>query len=299
MISIVIPAYNAEKYIKKNYEALSTQLDKEFEIIYIDDGSNDKTLQYLDEIRERDNRVKVLSQLNSGAMVARMNGVQVSKYEYITFLDVDDTVSSSYIFSLKESICDGYDLVSTGFVIKSDNKNLKKNNIDSGVYSKEEYLYQVLSKSSWELCGKAFNKKLFQGVGLPDRRLSVAEDTYIFVQVLLNIKTKVIVTDTFNYFYHVVENSISRQKNNLFVEDALYVGLTLKKILIDYNVNIDYINCMILLLYSNSLRRGMLSSKHQYFKVVQDAFKLDALILLPKHKMIFVIIGFIANKVLK
>lgn len=299
MISIVIPAYNAEKYIKQNYENLSTQLDREFEIIYIDDGSSDRTLEYLDEIRQKDDRVKILSQPNLGAMIARMNGLQVSKYEYITFLDIDDTVNNLYIYDFKKNICNGHDLVSTGFVIKSDQKELKKSNIDSGIYSKEEYLYQVLSKSSWELCGKAFKKKLFQGVILPERRLSVAEDTYIFVQALLNIETKVIVTDTFNYFYHVVENSISRQKNTLFIEDALYVGLTLKKMLMNYNIQTNYINCMILLLYSNSLRRGMLPSSHQYFNVVQNAFNLDALLLLPKHKMIFVIMGFIVNKVLK
>lgn len=299
MISIIIPAYNAKKHIKQNYESLFKQVDNDFEIIYIDDGSNDDTLSSLEEIRKKDDRVKIISQHNTGAMIARMNGVKIAKYKYITFLDIDDTVDFNYISDFKEYVLKGYDLISTGFILKNNKKNLKKNNIMSGIYSKDEYLNNVLSKSSWELCGKVFNKELFNNVDLPNRRLSVAEDTYIFVQILLNIDTEVVVANSFNYFYHFVENSISRQKNTLFIEDALYVGLVLKKKLIDDNVDIVNINCMILLLYSNSLRRGMLPSNHKYFKVVEDAFRLDSLLKLPKHKMLFVLICYLINKVIK
>lgn len=299
MISIIIPAYNAAKHIRANYESLVIQLEKDFEVIYVDDGSSDETLYYLEEIQKKDSRVRVLSQNNSGAMIARINGIKLSKHKYVSFLDSDDTVDANYISHFKKYILEGYDLVSTGFVIKKDNKLLKKNNIKSGIYSKDEYLRNVLSKSSWELCGKVFNKKLFDGIDFPDRRLSVAEDTYIFVQTLLNVTTDIIVADSFNYFYHSVENSISRQRNSLFIEDALYVSLELKKKLTVCNVDIVFINSMILLLYSNSLRRGMLPSTHRYFSVIKDAFKVDALLQLPKHKMFFVMICFFINRVLK
>lgn len=88
--SIVIPIYNAEKYIDNVYESLKKQSYKNLEIIFINDGSTDSSLQKILDISYKDNRVKVVNQNNYGVATARNIGINSSQGEYIHFVDADD-----------------------------------------------------------------------------------------------------------------------------------------------------------------------------------------------------------------
>lgn len=89
-ISVVIPVYNAEQYIEKCAESLLAQTLKNIEIIFVDDGSTDDTLKILSDLSLRDARIKVLHQNNLYAGVARNNGLEQARGEYVIFLDADD-----------------------------------------------------------------------------------------------------------------------------------------------------------------------------------------------------------------
>ena len=89
-ISVIMPIYNAEINLKDSIDSVLQQTFEDFELICIDDGSNDDSLNILNEISKRESRVKVISQENRGAGVARNRGIEESLGEYICFIDSDD-----------------------------------------------------------------------------------------------------------------------------------------------------------------------------------------------------------------
>ena len=89
-VSVIIPVYNVEKYLRECLDNVVNQTLRDIEIICIDDGSVDSSLLILEKYREKDQRVKVLSQENSGSGAARNRGIRSARGEYIAFLDADD-----------------------------------------------------------------------------------------------------------------------------------------------------------------------------------------------------------------
>ena len=89
-VSVIVPVYNTEKYLPSALDSLINQTLKDIEIICVNDGSKDNSLAVLNEYKEKDNRIKVISQPNSGVCVARNTGIENSKGEYIAFFDSDD-----------------------------------------------------------------------------------------------------------------------------------------------------------------------------------------------------------------
>ena len=89
-VSVIIPCYNAEKYLDQCMYSVINQTLQDIEIICVDDGSTDKTLEILHQYEEKDQRIKVLCQQNKFAGVARNKGMDAAKGEYFAFLDADD-----------------------------------------------------------------------------------------------------------------------------------------------------------------------------------------------------------------
>lgn len=95
-LSVIIPIYNREKYIKKCLESIKKQSLKEIEIICINDGSTDDSLRILSEEARLDNRIKIINQNNKGASAARNAGIKEAKGEYCLNIDSDDWISDDY-----------------------------------------------------------------------------------------------------------------------------------------------------------------------------------------------------------
>ena len=100
LVSIIIPVYNCEKYIKKCLESALGQTYANTEIIVIDDGSQDSSLAIIYHIVQGKSNVKVIHQDNQGLSAARNRGLENAVGEYITFLDADDYLGESHIESL-------------------------------------------------------------------------------------------------------------------------------------------------------------------------------------------------------
>ena len=99
-ISIIIPVYNAEKYLKICVDSILNQTFKDFELILIDDGSSDTSKEICEQYIKLDNRVKVIEQSNKGVSVARNNGLENSCGEYIMFCDSDDWIEEECLENL-------------------------------------------------------------------------------------------------------------------------------------------------------------------------------------------------------
>ena len=95
-ISIIVPVYNLENYIEKTIEQLISQTYKNLEIILVDDGSTDKSLELCNTFAKRDNRILVVHQENCGVSVARNTGIKHATGEYIGFTDSDDYITLDY-----------------------------------------------------------------------------------------------------------------------------------------------------------------------------------------------------------
>ena len=122
LVSIIVPVYNVEFYIKKCVKSVLSQTYPCFELILIDDGSTDKSGVYCDELAKTDQRVKVLHKKNGGQAEARNIGLDCARGEFIFFLDADDWIEPEAIKTLidkqrekgADMVCGGYRLVDEG-----------------------------------------------------------------------------------------------------------------------------------------------------------------------------------------
>lgn len=115
LVSIIIPIYNAEKFLHRCIRSVLNQSYKEIELILINDGSTDDSEKIAKEFAAKDERVRLISQKNSGPSVARNKGISVSEGKYICFLDADDFIEKEMIYTLVKYINSGVDLVISGY----------------------------------------------------------------------------------------------------------------------------------------------------------------------------------------
>ena len=91
-VSIIVPVYNAEKYLERCVSSLTKQTLKDIEIILVDDSSTDSSLEICKQMAEKDSRIKVIHKMNEGAGLARNAALSIANGEYIGFVDSDDFV---------------------------------------------------------------------------------------------------------------------------------------------------------------------------------------------------------------
>ena len=101
-ISVIIPVYNAEKTIRRCLESIMSSEYEEYEVIVVDDGSTDNSASILFEYVNRDRRVKIINQPNSGPSIARNKGLELAEGEIIAFVDSDDYVRNDYLDQLEK-----------------------------------------------------------------------------------------------------------------------------------------------------------------------------------------------------
>ena len=95
LVSVIIPAYNIERYISRCLDSIMAQTYNNLEIIVIDDGSKDQTAEILDDYQKRDSRIIVVHKENGGVSSARNNGLDIATGDYISFVDGDDLIESN------------------------------------------------------------------------------------------------------------------------------------------------------------------------------------------------------------
>ncbi len=148
MFSVIIPLYNKENFIKKAVESVLGQTFPDFEIIIINDGSTDKSLDVVEQFS--DERIRIISQKNQGVSAARNLGISKSTHEFITFLDADDFWESDYLELLHSLIIKYQDHVF--FTVAQDSTSTKMlkeiPNINNNVaiikdHAHFEFLYQT------------------------------------------------------------------------------------------------------------------------------------------------------------
>ena len=104
LVSVIIPVYDVEPYLRRCLDSVVNQTYKNLEIILVDDGSTDSSPEICDEYAGADSRIIVIHKENGGQAEARNKGIEAATGEYITFVDADDYISSSYVNDLYKSM---------------------------------------------------------------------------------------------------------------------------------------------------------------------------------------------------
>ena len=226
-ISVIVPVYNVEKYLKKSIDSIINQTYKNLEIILVDDGSIDDSGKICDEYEKKDARIKVIHQENQGLSKARNNGIEQATGEYIGFVDSDDYIEKKMYEILYEYIIK-YDadisICKYEKIEEYNNKvyqNRKENN-EVIVMSKTEGIRELLEEHgkitnyAWN---KLYRKKLFENVRYPEKRkFEDIGTTYL----LLEKSRKVVFSNYIGYEYLQREGSITREAKIEDIKDEMY-----------------------------------------------------------------------------
>ena len=113
-ISIVLPVYNQERFLRDALESVGAQTYSDIEIIVVNDGSTDSSLRIATEYAKRDPRVKIVSQDNGGLLAANVTGIKAATGDYICFFDPDDRIGPNFIASFASEIDEKLDFVARG-----------------------------------------------------------------------------------------------------------------------------------------------------------------------------------------
>lgn len=187
-VSVIMPIYNAYDYLHPALDSVLDQTLREIEIICIDDGSTDRSLEIIKEYQQNDARVRIVTENNAGVSTARNKGIVRARGEYIIFLDADDFYHPELLEKLyNRAVRDNLDITLTRFDIFN-NKTVKfspaidedHGDIYNGgaVVSKNEYPNYILSSAS----GYVWNK-LFKASFLKEKELTFAPELYVFEDV--------------------------------------------------------------------------------------------------------------------
>lgn len=187
-VSIIIPCYNAEKHIEKCIKSIINQTYKNIEIIAIDDGSQDNTLEILNKFKEKDKRINVISKKNTGVSDTRNIGIEKSTGNYIMFVDADDFLEEDAVEKLYNTIINNKVNIVRGMYrrisekrISDENDILKYNNANNYEIIKSILNGDILCYV-WLLMIK---KEILQKYNIKfDKNLKIMEDTLFYINII-------------------------------------------------------------------------------------------------------------------
>lgn len=213
LVSIIIPVYNAEKYLRQCIDSIIKQSFDKFELILIDDGSKDKSGQICDEYAQRDNRIKVFHLQNGGPSKARNFGMSVAEGQYIEFVDSDDQLEASSLEYMAE-IAQKYRpdmLIANAEIIDvvKDNKKIismgETGNLDTLIYLKNLTIQKkaVFLHYIWN---RWYKKEYIENEKIVfDEAEQLGED-FIFNCEMIKNKPEIVVLDKTLYKYYKRDN---------------------------------------------------------------------------------------------
>lgn len=247
-ISVIVPVYNTGVYLPKCIESIINQTYKNIEIILVDDGSTDESLEICMDYERKDSRIIVLKNNHQGLVETRKCGVKKAKGEYCIFVDSDDWIENTLLEKILALVEDGkIDIVNYGMSSVIGEEKIKHHyTISEGVYERQK-LCDIYKKMMYDfeknepgilqsLCTKLIKRELlWKSIESEDRRITIGEDAAVVYNALLNAK-KIVVTYDSLYFYRIHLNSMSRSKDIHLFTKIFFFQEYMKKIFSKYDI---------------------------------------------------------------
>ena len=207
-VSIIVPVYNASKYIRRCIESILCQTMGNFELLLIDDGSSDDSVKILKEYSKIDKRIKVIEQENMGVAKTRNKGIKLATGEYVLFIDNDDYINEDYLENFVKS-SDDYDIVIGGY---------RRVSLDD-----KELMHLVLNDTSWSKYtfitpwARIYKRKFLLDKKIEFLSNPIGEDVYFNLNAYSKTdKIKIIPYVGYNWLYNdfSVSNTIHKGFND-------------------------------------------------------------------------------------
>ncbi len=203
LISIIIPIYNSEIYLKKCIESVVNQTYKELEIILLDDGSTDASREICEEYEKKDRRIRLVRLTNKGVSNARNLGLKIATGEYVSFIDSDDNVDPNFIMKMYDS-CKKNDteicVVNVNY--EYSNQIERPLQLETKILSKEEYYKALTGGAKGFVTNKMYKKSILNDIYF-DTEITIGEDLLFNVKVAKNVKRISILNE---YLYNYYQN---------------------------------------------------------------------------------------------
>lgn len=216
-VSIILPVYNTELFLNKCLDSIINQTYSNLEIICINDGSTDNSLEILKTYKEKDKRIQVINITNHGVSYARNLGLTKITGEFVVFIDSDDYIESDYIQCLIENQKEkDTDLVYCGHYTRTPEGIIKHKWLPKCTFSKDPIRDKEKITRYLVVTKKLFKTSIIKENSLNfDITLHYAEDSLFLIQYLLLCKTT---SGVLKYLYNDVVNSKSLCRNTAFKE---------------------------------------------------------------------------------
>ncbi len=236
LISVIVPVYNAEKYLERCLESIVTQTYPHLEIIVVNDGSTDQSPKLINRFVEKNTGIIAVHQKNKGVSAARNEGLSRAKGDLIGFVDADDVIlPDMYQFLLSNLLENDADISHCGFELVKKNSTVKFH--DTGVFlvqDKNQAIAELLSGNRIEpsSCTKLYKKSVLNNVRFAEG-IKWNEDLLFNVQAFNNAE-KSVFHDIVKYRYMQNAQSASQQSFSLEMAESIYrVSVEIKESLTD------------------------------------------------------------------
>ena len=258
-LSVIVPVYNVESYIKKCIDSILQQTFTDFELIIVDDGSPDSCPSICDEYKNKDNRVKVIHKNNSGLVSARKTGLSIAQGKYIGYVDSDDWIDKDMYFYLCEAAKDTEaDIIICDVIHSFKDREIKyKQYINPGFYDKgamKSFIYPKMLYSGVffkfglhpALWNKIFKRELLESNQTKvNDIIRIGEDVACVYPCLLDAENVYLLEDKYLYYYRQNENSMTSNYDSKFLERILILNNFLlemnnEKKIFDLSLQINY-----------------------------------------------------------
>ena len=249
-ISVIVPAYNIEKYIGQCLESIMCQTFQDIEIIVIDDGSQDDTGVICDRYAAHDSRVKVIHQKNAGVVSARKKGIESAAGRMIAFADGDDWLEAEMLGKMRGVMLrEEVDIVVAGFVKDFEDSGIlvynglpeKKYSISDKFFLKNAIYISDTKRMGIEsyLWAKLFRTEILKKcIGEMDEDIHYAEDLLLLWKYLVKSK-EIYVLDEALYHYRQRDESCVHTYDDNFYSQINEVYNRLKRLFIESNIYED------------------------------------------------------------
>ncbi|MFR4037388.1 MAG: glycosyltransferase family 2 protein [Butyricimonas faecalis] len=222
-ISVIIPVYNIASYLQRCLDSVISQTYKNLEIIVVNDGSLDNSLEILEEYAIRDERVVVLNKENGGVTSCRREGLANAQGKYIFFLDGDDWLESESLERLyllgKEQDAD---IIVGNAYYSTDNEDIEMFSTNFDVLSSKEFIHSLaIGKQPWCLWMKLIKKSICYKMVIPDG-LSMAEDMLGVLQ--LSFYARVIAKSNYHGYHYYQRQGCCNKNSNEKACDGCVIG---------------------------------------------------------------------------
>lgn len=244
-ISMIIPVYNAEQYLKKCVDSVRAQTYGNLEIMLVDDGSTDSSGELCDTYAEKDERIRVVHKENGGLVSAWKAGVKECSGEYVSFLDSDDWINPEMLSEMSAYLTgNDREMVISDYIIERDGGSQEYvwQKLAPGEYGRKEIeekifpclLGQEERYITISRCMKLISKRLISENGnYTDPAIIVGEDTTIMLPVLLDCQRIVAMDHKAYYHYLYVKESMVHKYNEKLTENIRKLIQTTDRILKD------------------------------------------------------------------